>query len=86
MTGDERYCDILYQKIGENEEKIEVKTMCEVADRLIKKGESKGLQEGKDRERIRIIQKKLEKGMTTEQVAELMELPIEEVERLIGSI
>lgn len=49
--------------------------MCEVADRLKNEGENE--------ERIRIIQKKLEKGMNAEQIAELLELPLEEVTKLM---
>lgn len=75
MTGDKRYGKILYG----NDEKGEVKTMCEVVDRLVKMGKS----EGENEERLRIIQKKLEKGMNVEEIAELLELPVEDVKKLI---
>lgn len=75
MTEDRRFERIL-DKIKDND--CEVKTMCEVVDRIMKMGNNE--------ERIRIVQKKLEKGMSTEEIAELLELPITEIENLIETI
>lgn len=60
----------------------EVKTMCEVVNRIMKMGNN----EGKEEERIRIVQKKQEKGMSAEEIAELLELPKAEIEDLIETI
>lgn len=79
MTEDRRFEKIL-DKIKDND--CEVKTMCEVVDRIMKMGNN----EGKEEERIRIVQKKLEKGMSTEEIAELLELPKAEIEDLIETI
>lgn len=88
MTGDSSYEKLLYD---DNNRKVGVKTMCEVAERLRNEGRkegrnegrNEGRHEGKNAERIRIIRKKLEKGMSAEQIAELLELPLEEVMKLI---
>lgn len=79
MTGDNRYESILHNKEDGSSKQDEVKTMCEIVDRLMKEGKS----EGKDEESLRIIQKQLEKGMDVEEIAELLELPVEEVEKLV---
>lgn len=73
MTKDNRFEEILYSKDGR-----EVKTMCEVLDRAVKKGE--------DGERIRIIKKKLEKGFDEKEISESLELELEEVQNLIKTI
>lgn len=65
--------------ISGNDEKCEVNRMCEVVDRLVNMGKS----EGENAERIRIIRKKLEKGMTLQVISELLELPLEKVEELM---
>lgn len=57
--------------------------MCEVVDRLVNMGKSEGLREGENAECIRIIRKKLEKGMTLQEISELLELPLEKVEELM---
>ena len=79
MTGDKRYGKIL----SGNDEKCEVNTMCEVVDRLVNMGKREGLREGENAERIRIIRKKLEKGMTLQEISELLELPLEKIEELL---
>ena len=86
MTKDNRYEDILYQ----DGEKVEVKTMCEVADRLenrgIRKGREEGRIEGRWEELLRLVGIKLAKSKTKEQIAEELELKLEEVENLILNI
>ena len=77
MTGDNKYESILYND-SENE-KGQVNTMCEVAERLI----NKGIQQGGISERMRVIKTKLEKGKTVEEIADNLELSIEEVNVLI---
>ena len=65
-----------------------------VADRLVTKGKEvglregkeAGLREGKDDERRRIIRAKLEKGQTLEQIAEVLELPLEQVKEIAEQI
>ena len=79
MTGDKRYGKFL----DGNNEKGKVNTMCEVVDRLVNMGRSEGVREGENIERIRIIRKKLEKGMNLQEIAELLELSLEQVEELI---
>ncbi len=44
MTGDRRYEEVLYEKDG----KGKVKTMCEVAERLVNTGISQGISQGRD--------------------------------------
>ena len=79
MTGDKRYGRIL----SGNDERCEVNTMCEVVDRLVNMGKSEGLREGESAERIRIIKSMQKKGMSLQEISELLELSIEKVEELI---
>ena len=63
-----------------------LETMCNLSENLIEKGEERGreagLREGKDDERRRIIQAKLEKKYTYEEIAEAIELPLEQVKEI----
>lgn len=68
---------ILVEKHGmkmtvELERRIDI--MCNLSDNLI--------EEGLNKERYRIIKKKLDKGMNVGEIADLLELPLEEVENL----
>ena len=56
--------------------------MCNLADKLIEEG----IEEGLNVERSRTINKMREKGMSIEQIAELLELPFEEVENFVKSL
>ena len=57
--------------------------MCEVVDHLVNMGKSEGLREGESAERIRIIKSMQKKGMSLQEISELLELSIEKVEELI---
>ena len=50
----------------------------------IKEATEKALQEGRIREKIDLISKKLAKGMSVEEIAELLEEPVEMVQKLIN--
>lgn len=88
MTGDNSYEEILYD--NRNGKKVEVKTMCEVAERLKKmgllEGKEAGLREGKEaglrEERVRTIKKMLGKGLDMEKISDILELSLEEVKAL----
>ena len=90
MTGDNKYESILYSDY----EKGQVKTMCEVADRLISKGIKQGIKQGIEQgieqggsaERMRVIRAKLEKGKNAEEIADSLELSVDEVKVLIEKI
>lgn len=62
MTGDSRYEKILVDS------KVEVKNMCEVAERLENIGRMEGRMEGRAEERVLIIQNMLESKFTVEQI------------------
>ena len=87
MTRDNSYGVVLYE--GKGKEKV--KTMCDVADRLKKQGRKEGREEGR-REGIQegrrevymgLVESKLAKGKTAEQIMEELELTKEEVGELI---
>ncbi len=80
MTRDSRFETIL--KFNK-EKNGEVKTMCEVVDRLVDMGKKEGIKEGETTERIRMIQRLINKGMQTDEITELLEIPLEEVQSLI---
>ena len=84
MTKDDSYRNILYQedKKQENEGKSEVKTMCEVAEHLKNIGKSEGLREGL----LQKIEIKLAKGKTKEQIADELELTMEETVELLEQV
>ena len=73
------------------ESKGEVKTMCDVAERLknmgkkegLREGLQKGLCEGRREELLRQTEAKLAKGKTNEQIADELELTMEETKELI---
>ena len=83
MTKDDSYREILYDEDGN---KAEVKTMCEVAERLKNEGKSAGRIEGIESERIRAIKKKMDKNKSKETIADELELSVEEVEKYIQLI
>ena len=93
MTKDDTYRNMLYQKDKEEEmeSKGEVKTMCDVAERLknmgkkegLREGLQKGLCEGRREELLRQTEAKLAKGKTNEQIADELELTMEETKELI---
>ena len=87
------YADSLWEVVT----RINMKTMQEVrmdddmckASAEIMKPEideafDNGFNNGFNDERLRIIRKKLEKGMSADEIAELLELPVEEVKELIS--
>ena len=75
MTKDNSYRELLYQK---DDGKGEVKTMCEVAERL--------KVEGKREAYLEQIKAKIAKNKTSEQIADELELSIKEVHELIQFI
>lgn len=77
--------EILMQKHGmqmtvELERRIDI--MCNLSDNLIEEG----IEEGLNVERSRTINKMREKGMSIEQIAELLELPFKEVENYVKTL
>ena len=54
----------------------------EVMNSYERKGMEKGIEEGIKEGKIAVAEKMLEKGMNIEEIADLTELPVEEVERL----
>ena len=50
----------------------------------MKRGEKEGLEKGSKRERRRIVMSLYRKGKSTEEIAELLDLPVEEVESLLN--
>ena len=50
----------------------------------VKEATEKALKEGRIREKIDLISKKLAKGMSVEEIAELLEEPVEMVQKLIN--
>ena len=87
MTKDDSYREILYDEDGN---KAEVKTMCEVAERLKNEGKNAGRIEGRiegiECERMRAIKKKMDKNKSKETIADELELSVEEVEKYIELI
>ena len=79
MTKDDSYRAILYDEDGN---KAEVKTMCEVAERLKNEGRIDGI----ECERMRAIKKKMDKNKSKETIADELELSVEEVEKYIELI
>ena len=79
-----------YEKILSNSDEIcEVNTMCEVVDRLVnmgkREGRAEGREEGRREELQRLVEIKLAKGKTIEQIADELELSMAEVGELIQS-
>ena len=83
MTRDNSYGAVLYE--GKGKEKV--KTMCDVAERLkkqgIEEGRQEGIQEGRREVYMGLVESKLAKGKTAEQIMEELELTKEEVGELI---
>lgn len=75
MTGDNRYETIL--SAGDMGGKV--RRMCDVMDRVL----NKGLQQGEEAERLRVVKTKLEKGKSVEEIADSLELTVEEVNQLL---
>jgi predicted transposase/invertase (TIGR01784 family) len=79
------------KKILENEFQIpmteemkeEVECMCNLSDGVENKGIQKGIKIGIEKEHLRIIQKKIEKNKSVEQIAEDLELTVDDVEKYI---
>jgi hypothetical protein len=72
MTGDEIYTQILSQGKGT------VKSMCEVAERLVNTGIEKGI----EKERVETIENMLRRGKTSEEISEFCGYSLEEVESI----
>ena len=68
MTGDKKYESILYSK----QKSVEVKSMCEVAERLVRKGREEGIQQG-IQQGIQVLVGVLRKvGISEEEILELV--------------
>ena len=64
MTGDKEYESILYS----NQESVEVKNMCSIAQRLIREGREEGIQQG-----IQVLVSVLRKvGKTEDEILDLI--------------
>lgn len=75
MTGDNNFEKILYNDNGEKEE---VNSMCEVLD----KWKQRGIEEGF----LSVIKKKTEKGISIEEIANALEMTVDEVEKLAAKL
>ena len=65
MTGDDRY-----EKVLQEEGKEDIQTMCDVAERLEKRGYDNGYEKGRQEERIIIFKELVKKGVYTPEQAE----------------
>ena len=83
MTGDNEYETILYD--GENNKEGKVKTMCEVADRLIKKGRMQGMEQGIEQEKLENAKNLLDL-LSDEVIADRLKLSIETVKQLRAEV
>ena len=72
MTGDNRYEQILSNSNG-------VRNMCEVADRLEKRGIEKGIEKGIGQGRLQLIMSMIENGKTPEEIADFCGIEIDEI-------
>ena len=71
MTGDSRYEEILFSS-------VEVKTMCDVAERLEKRGETKGIAEG----RTEMLYELVESGkISVDDAAEKLDISVERLKK-----
>ena len=61
----------------------EVEYMCNLSDGVEQRGIEKGIEKGIDKERCRQIRAKLEKGKSPEEIADMLELTLEEVKELM---
>ena len=52
----------------------------------VKEATEKALEEGRIRERVDLISKKLAKGMSLEDIADFLEEPVETIEKLMKSM
>ena len=60
----------------------ELEHMCNLSDGV----EQKGIEKGIEKERIRAIQRKLEKNKTVEEIAEELEISVDEVKVCLENI
>lgn len=82
MTGDHRFELVMQSDEGKSQGK-EIKTMCEVLDRIEEKGKLEGKTEGKLEEKIATAKRMIARGkLTFEEIAEDSELPLEKVKEL----
>lgn len=62
------------------------RNVCKAIEDLIAdsraEGRELGISQGENAERLRVIQKKLEKGWTLEEIADTLELPLKEIRKL----
>lgn len=83
LTGDNRFEEAC------NDKEREVRTMCEVLDRIEKRGEMHGRQQGMElgilAERERIIRLLYEEGNSVKQISSTLKMPEKEVKLIVGS-
>ena len=87
LTGDNRFEEAC------NDKEKEVRTMCEVLDRIEKRGEMHGRQQGMQQgmklgiltERERIIRLLYEEGNSVKQISSTLKMPEKEVKLIVGS-
>lgn len=86
LTGDSRFGEAYNEKEGG------IHNMCEVSDRIEKKGREEGIKEGIKQgieqgilsERERMIQKIYKMGYSVEQISEIVEMPEKAVKLIVG--
>lgn len=79
LTGDNRFEEAC------NDKEREVRTMCEVLDRIEKRGEMRGMEQGILTERERIIRLLYEEGNSVKQISSTLKMPEKEVKLIVGS-
>lgn len=83
LTGDSRFEEACNDKEGE------VHTMCEVLDRIEKRGELRGMEQGMElgilTERERIIRLLYKEGISVKQISSTLKMPEKEVKLIVGS-
>ena len=82
LTGDSRFEEAY------NEKKGGIHNMCEVLDRIEKKGREEGIKEGIEQgilsERERMIRMIYKRGYSVEQISEIVEMPEQAVKLIVG--
>ena len=87
LTGDNRFEEACNDKEGE------VRTMCEVLDRIEKRGEIRGMEQGMQQgmelgiltERERIIRLLYEEGNSVKQISSTLKMPEKAIQLIVGN-
>ena len=78
LTGDSRFGEAYNEKEGG------IHNMCEVLDRIEKKGREEGIEQGILTERERMIRMIYKRGYSVEQISEIVEIPEQAVKLIVG--